>query len=359
MNADLERLIALQTAEGEIDRLQEEIAALPRRVAAIESKLAETRSRIEKAKAAISSIQAERRKLEGEVQVQQQKISKYRDQQFAVKTNEQYRALLQEIEFAEREIRSSEDRILEGMIKVETEEQQLKAAEAELKAETAEVEKEKSETRARTAEDEKQLADWNARRDALRDQISSEDALRYYDRVAQLRKTGVAEARDQKCMACHVLLRPQTYNEIRTNEKIIACDSCDRILYYDPAHAPAETATRKKGPARGGRVESGWFYLPESDHGPVFVALINHKGSCSKYVFDANSGRALEKKIQEGALYKDAFGGDLEQGMSMDVEEQPNLERECDEQLPENLLHQLQQQVQAQENTAAEAPTRS
>jgi hypothetical protein len=357
MNADLERLIALQTAEGEIDRLQEGIAALPRRVAAIESKLAETRSRIEKAKAAISSIQAERRKLEGEVQVQQQKISKYRDQQFAVKTNEQYRALLQEIEFAEREVRSCEDRILEGMIKVETEEQQQKVAEAELKAETAEVEKEKSETRARTAEDEKQLADWNARRDALRAQISS-DALRYYERVAQLRKTGVAEARDQKCMACHVLLRPQTYNEIRTNEKIIPCDSCDRILYYDPAHEPAEAPLKKKASTRGGPVEFGWLYLPESEHGPVFLALVNHKGSCSKRVFDATTGRALDKDVRHDPSFRTAFAEEIKRGTAVHVEHQPNLEQNCVEQLPSPLLQELQQQVQTQEN-AAEAPTRS
>lgn len=355
MNPDLERLIALQAAEGEIDRLQEEIAALPRRVAAIESKLAETRSRIEKAKAVISSIQAERRKLEGEIQVQQQKISKYRGQQFEVKTNEQYRALLQEIEFAEREIRSREDRILEGMIHVETQEQGLKSAEAELRTETAEIEKEKSETRARTADDEKQLAEWNARRDSLRAAISAEP-LRYYERVAQLRKTGVAEARAQKCMACHVLLRPQTYNDVRTNEMIIACDSCDRILYYDPAHEPVEVPVKKKGTSRGGSVDCVWLYLPESEHGRIFVALVNHKGGCSRHIFDANTGRALDKRTRQDAIYKDTFADDLERGLPVYVEEQPNLERECNEQLPQDVLQELHQQVQTQENATAEAP---
>ncbi|HEV8525141.1 MAG TPA: C4-type zinc ribbon domain-containing protein [Terriglobales bacterium] len=358
MNADLERVIALQTAEGEIDRLTEEIAALPRRVAAIESKLAETRARIAKAKTAMSAIQAERRKLEGEIQVQQQKISKYRDQQFEVKTNEQYRALLQEIEFAEREIRSCEDRILEGMIKVESQEQDLKSAEIELKAETAEIEKEKAETRARTAEDEKQLAEWNARRDSLRADISP-DTLRYYDRVAQLRKTGVAEARDQKCMACNVLLRPQTYNEIRTNEKIIACDSCDRILYYDPAHEPEEAPLKKKASTRGGPVELGWLYLPESEHGPVFLALVNHKGNCSKRVFDATTGRALGKEVRHDPSFRTAFAEEIERGTAVHVEHQPNLEQNCVEQLPGDLLQELQLQVQPQEKAAAEAPTRS
>ena len=40
MNSDLERLIALQEADREIERLNREIALLPRKVAAIEGQLA-------------------------------------------------------------------------------------------------------------------------------------------------------------------------------------------------------------------------------------------------------------------------------------------------------------------------------
>ena len=39
---------------------------------------------------------------------------------------------------------------------------------------------------------------------------------------------------------CHVALRPQLYNEVRSNETLIACESCSRILYYvePPPEAP-------------------------------------------------------------------------------------------------------------------------
>ena len=63
-----------------------------------------------------------RRKLETEIQDHRQKISKYREQSLAVKTNEQYKALLHEIEFTEQQIRASEDKILEGMVDSETRE---------------------------------------------------------------------------------------------------------------------------------------------------------------------------------------------------------------------------------------------
>lgn len=246
MHPDLEKLIALQQADAEVARLREEIATLPRKVAAIEAKLAGTRAQIEKAQQALAATQAARRKLETEIQDHRGKISKYREQSLGVKTNEQYKALLHEIEFAEKAIRACEDNILEGMVDSEAREAALKAAEAELKAETAEIEKEKAEARARTAEDERLLAEQNAQREGLRSGIAG-DTLTHYDRVLHARKTAVAEARAQKCTACNVLLRPQTYNEIRSNQQVVTCDSCGRILFYDPAHEPEpDPAARRK-----------------------------------------------------------------------------------------------------------------
>ena len=96
------------------------------------------------------------------------KISKYRDQSLAVKTNEQYKALMGEIQFAEQDIRANEDKILELMVNAEIREKDVKAAEAELKAEMRRSSREKVAARERTAEDEKLLAEWNAKRGAAR-----------------------------------------------------------------------------------------------------------------------------------------------------------------------------------------------
>jgi len=250
MNPDLERLLTLQEADREIGRLNAEVAALPKRVAAIEQKLAVTKARLDKAKAAIAAGQGERRRLETAIEDQRQKISKYREQSLGVKTNDQYKALMHEIGFAEQEIARCEDQILELMLSAENEEKILRQAEAELKEETAEIEKEKAEARAVTAQDEQQLAEWNGRRDQLRSGISA-DSLAYYDRVARLRGYGLAAVRDQKCTACNVMLRPQTYNEVRTNEQIIACSSCGRIYYYEQETAAGQPtpAAAKEAPA--------------------------------------------------------------------------------------------------------------
>jgi len=221
-------------ADREISRLSHEIAELPRRVAVIEAKLADSKARKEKALAAIKAGEANKRKHESQIQDLQQKISKYRDQMLSVKTNQEYKALTTEVEFAQQHIRDAEDKILEGMMAAESLDKDLKVVEAELKAETAEIEKEKAEARSRTEIDEKQLAEWNAKREKFRVGINP-DTLRHYDRVLKLRGSALAEAVAHKCSACQVMLRPQVYNDVRTNEQILICDSCHRILWYDPA----------------------------------------------------------------------------------------------------------------------------
>ena len=246
MLPDIENLLKLQVTDKEIRRLQDEIAEFPKRVAVIEQKLAGTKAQLEKAQASVKADEAARRKYDTAINDLRGKISKYRDQSLDVKTNEQYKALLHEIQFAEKEIAANEDKILELMVNADARDKEVKAAQLELKAETAEIEKEKEQARQRTAEDEKLLAVERGKREQMRAGVDA-DLLRHYERVSKFRGSGISEVREHKCMACQVMLRPQTYNEIRSGTQVIVCDSCQRILYFNAAdelvdQVPAPTA---------------------------------------------------------------------------------------------------------------------
>src|SRR5216684_2580319 len=315
MLPDIEKLLQLQLADKEIRKLQEEIAALPRRVAAIEEKLAGTKAQLDKARTAAKGDEANRKKFESAIKDLQAKISKYRDQSLDVKTNDQYKALLHEIQFAEQEIRLNEDRILEVMVNAETRDREVKAAEAELKAEAAEIEKEKEEARKITAADQAKLSEWNAKRDGLRKGIS-DDLLRHYERVMKFRGSGLAEVRDHKCMGCQVMLRPQTYNEVRSGQQIVTCDSCQRILYFNPANEASierTNMTRKRRPRPKADADQAWYHrLHYGEHEEVFLAFVNHEGTSSRRIYDLHTGRKIgETDIREGD-YHTAFAADLE-----------------------------------------------
>src|SRR6266581_1229236 len=115
MHPDTHLVIQLQSLDQKITALDKEVAALPRHIATIEKTLESHLRKLEADKAALSANQKDRRKLEGDIQLHEQKISKLKDQMLGAKTNEQYRAFQHEIEYFQREIRTAEDRILELM----------------------------------------------------------------------------------------------------------------------------------------------------------------------------------------------------------------------------------------------------
>jgi predicted nucleic acid-binding Zn-ribbon protein len=361
MLPELQNLLELQKADKEILRLNEEIAALPKRVAAIEAKLADTKAVLEKAKAAVKTDEAARRKYESAIQDLQQKISKYRDQSLDVKTNEQYRALQHEIDFAQKEIQTTEDKILELMLNADARDKEVKAAEAELKEETAEIEKEKTEARQRTAEDEKLLAEWNSKRSQLRAGIP-DDLLRHYDRVVKLRRTGLSEVRDHKCMACQVMLRPQTYNEVRGGTSVVICDSCQRILYFDPAsevavEKPVATVRRRHHPKAD--AAQAWFYRPEyADHGEVLLVFVNDRGHSTRRIYDFNTGRQIGDILEREGEYRLAFPEDISGDyVRLNGSWEPEEVESWAEEMPMTVLDTLHADLQAARAEAAKNPS--
>jgi len=314
MLPDIENMLRLQEADKEIRRLQDEVAELPKRVAAIEQKLAGTKAQLEKAQAAIKADEATRRKYDTSINDLRGKISKYRDQSLDVKTNEQYKALLHEIQFAEKEIAATEDKILELMVNADARDKEIKAAQAELKAETAEIEKEKEQARQRTAEDEKLLAEWRAKRDQMRANIN-EDLLRQYERVSKFRGSGISEVRDHKCMACQVMLRPQTYNEVRSGNHAVVCDSCQRILYFNPAdelvdQKPSTTRPKRHRPKID--APQAWYYRREfGETGEVYLCLTNAGAQASRRVYEIHTGRLIGDILIREGDYRQAFPEDI------------------------------------------------
>src|ERR1051326_652579 len=237
MLSDLKLVIRLQDIDHRLSDIAKEIASLPLHIAEIEKKLVSHERKLEADRAALVATQKERKKCEGDIQVQEQKISKLKDQMLSAKTNEQYRAFQHEIEFCEKEIRKAEDRILELMGESEPLDKNVKAAEAALKTEKAQVEAEKTQARERTAADQKAQAELQAERHSIASSIAPA-TLQNYERVRKGRRgIAVAEVVDGRCTACNIALRLQYFQDLKRGEKILSCESCQRMLYYNPPQA--------------------------------------------------------------------------------------------------------------------------
>ena len=235
MHPDTGLVIQLQSLDQRMTALEKEVAALPKHIAVIEKALDSHLRKLEADKAALTANQKDRKQMEVDIQMHQQKISKLRDQMLGAKNNEQYRAFQHEIEFVEKEIRGAEDRILELMSQSEPLEGNVKKAEAALKAEKAQVESEKTAARERTAADQAQLDQLKEERKEITAKLKPA-TLNAYSRIRKKWNGGVviAEAVGSRCTACQIVLRPQYMQDLRTGTQLMFCESCGRFLYYNP-----------------------------------------------------------------------------------------------------------------------------
>lgn len=235
MTVEIEQVTRLQSLDKKIADLEREVATLPKHIAQIEKALESHLRRLEADRAALAANQKERKQLEDDVKVETQKISKFRDQMLGAKNNEQYRAFQTEIAFCETTIRSAEDRNLDLMSASEPLDANVKKAEAALKEEKQQVEAEKAQARERTATDQKQLDELKSERQQLVAGLKK-PTYSAYERIRKKWRGGsaVAEAVEGRCSACQILLRPQFYQDLRHAKEMMFCESCGRILFYNP-----------------------------------------------------------------------------------------------------------------------------
>jgi hypothetical protein len=232
MLADLEHLIELQRLEDFVERAHATIAQHPEREKALDERAAAAKDAVAAARQRATDNQAARRVLEKDLAALQSRLSHFKDQAMEVKTNREYQAMQKEIETAQQGVREIEDRILERMLEADDLAALVKRAEADAAEVQAAVNAERQALSDEVARLQVELEQKTGARTDILAKISP-DTLGVYEQVARGRKgIAMSEARNGHCSICHVRLRPQLANEVRRNDAILQCDSCQRILYF-------------------------------------------------------------------------------------------------------------------------------
>src|SRR3984893_18105794 len=238
MNADIERLTALQRLDSAAQDAQRRLADKPERQKEFDARLDAVRERAADARHRLTENQNLRRTVEKEVAVHHGRLSKFRDQLMSVKTTIEYQAMQKEIEFAQKEVKALEDTILQRMLEGDDLTGALKRAEADLASEQKTVDADRralaSELSGLQTAPERSTKDRAELVKAL-----NPGALAIFESVSRRRNgVAVAEARDGICTICHVRLRPQGFNNVLRSTEIVQCESCQRILYAQPKAPP-------------------------------------------------------------------------------------------------------------------------
>lgn len=233
----LRALIALQNLDSAADAGRKRLADLPAAEAAIDAAIAAATQSVDLATERVQENLLARRALDRDVAGVDTRLARFNDHKAAVKTNQEYTALLHEIATAKAEKDAIEERILVLMEEGDVLNASLKTAEANLQKAKQDGTHEREDLRRERAAIDRELERLAGER---RGEVSGVDAraLSTYEQLLKGRKgLAVAEMRDGHCTACHVRLRPHVEQLVRRNDTIVQCENCRRILHYEPPTA--------------------------------------------------------------------------------------------------------------------------
>jgi hypothetical protein len=232
LNSELSQLISLQEVDVEIKRLKEEVESLPLRREELERQFAESVKEHLALKQELDGAQAEKRRLEAELEVEQQKHQKFKNDLMKATNEREYTTAVREIDVARKTVSALETDILKLMERIEKLEAQVNERAPEMDSRRVEVDRQLTEWATAASANQQRLEMLIAERGAKL-QALGPAARATYERLSRMRSGfALAEARDYSCLACRMTIRPQVFNDIRKGETIITCESCGRILYF-------------------------------------------------------------------------------------------------------------------------------
>ena len=231
-NSTVEALLVLQERDVRVSKLSAELKLLPEQIAAVDDDLARRTAKFDELKTHTRQIEADRKKLDLDVQSKKVAISRYRGQQQQTRKNEEFAALNHEIEHAEKEISALEDSELElmeaydkGLAAVAEAQKELLGFQDKAKHKKAELEK-------RTAALSAELITAEEQQKAAEQTVPEEDLARYRRILKSKKDVAIVPIRHGACGGCHMKVTSQTVLSAKAGEHLVACDNCGRLVYW-------------------------------------------------------------------------------------------------------------------------------
>lgn len=238
---DLLKLIKLQEIDRRIKELDSLKGDIPEQVESLRVKLSIIEENLASSSNKLEAAKKSHRNTEFEIKLLTDKLNKYNEQLYAVKTNKEYDAITTEIENVEKKLDEVE---LQGVEALEDEEKfglevvEYERQQSEVKQLLTQKEFELQEKLNETATEQQLL---NSQRQELVLNIDRR-LLSNYDRISRGRHgVALAEINNYVCSACFATIPAQTVVEVRKMERLIYCETCGRILIVHNNNVPEQT----------------------------------------------------------------------------------------------------------------------
>lgn len=231
MKEDLKRLLQMQDIDSRIDRVQSEMDEIPREKLIHERELEKQQKEFLKEEKKLEGVREASSSCESEKKMTEEKLAEFKNKLLEMKTNEAYRAMLEQIKYAENKLGELDSRIIEHMYEEEEAEACLDDARKVWERNRKRFEKRQEILDGQLEVLKENMEELRAQRQEAALQMSK----RLLDKYEQLRSSGkglvVVGLQDGNCGGCLTNIPPQTAVEISQGSTFI-CPICGRFVVW-------------------------------------------------------------------------------------------------------------------------------
>ncbi|MBN2119422.1 MAG: hypothetical protein JW734_00010 [Candidatus Omnitrophica bacterium] len=231
---EIRKLRDLQDIDSKFLALKNERdLALPGRIAELKESFESKKSILSALEEEVKRSQVKKKERELDLATKEEGVSKCQGQLYQLKTNQEYKAKLKEIESLKADISVIEEDILKIMEEVDQKAKTLNEKKEEFKGQEAELNKAVEKIEQDIKQLDIQVKGLEDKRGILTQGIDSV-LLKDYEHLLNNRwGLALVPLKAGSCGGCHMNLPPEVTNKVKQYIEIIYCEFCARMLYLE------------------------------------------------------------------------------------------------------------------------------
>ena len=228
----IEQLVVLQAVDDEIIILDQELEEAPRELAELEEQIKELQERKDQIEEKVHLLKEQRKKLDLEIEDDGSRIKKSKNKLMMVSNTKEYHAMMREMDSLEKLNRMREEERVAVAEELDRQAEDTTALEEEFKTVQEAYDAKSATLEARVAKAKKRLDSLDRKRKKAGKVLPPPILGRYEFIRSRIENPVIVPVEGGVCGGCHIMIPPQTYNELQKGKQIIGCPNCQRLIYW-------------------------------------------------------------------------------------------------------------------------------
>jgi len=229
---EIVKLVDLQKIDRELFLLRRERDEdKPEQLAELDRVFADKRTALTQAEEGLKAAQLRKKEAELNVQSKEEAVAKANTDLFKLKSNDEYRAKLREIESLKLAVSAGEEGVLIAMEQIDAANTRVAAARDAFKVEEAGHDKEKKALEAGCRDIENRIRELEAQREIVKKTVDPQPLAAYERMVDKKEGLAIVPMDNDACGGCFMNQPPDTRNKVLAYREFIYCSNCARLLF--------------------------------------------------------------------------------------------------------------------------------